>query len=110
MKIALTAFLVFTLFTLPAQTTPVEKWEYCQITYATNGFNSSTSVTVDYGDREMKAFGNKNELKEPTGADQFKSPMAAYNYLGELGWECFNTLAGPESGKVTVAMFKRKRN
>lgn len=109
MKYILTAFLAFTLSTLPAQPTPVGKWEYCQITYATNSFNSSTTVTVDYGDKVTKALGGKSTLQDPTGADQFKSPIAAYNYLGELGWECFNTLAGAEFGKLTVAMFKRKK-
>lgn len=106
MRHILTFALLFAFQIISAQS---ERWEYCTINYQTGGFNSKTVVTVDYGERTIKALGKAEFLRDSTGNENFKSPMDAYNFLGAQGWECFSTYSSSEFGKLQFALFKRRR-
>ena len=107
MKFLPTIALLFAFQFVHAQ--DVERWEYCQIYYQTGGFNPKTTVTVDYGERTIKALGKAELLRDSTGSDTFKSPIDAYNFLGEQGWECFSTYSSAEFGKLQYCLFKRRK-
>jgi hypothetical protein len=79
------------------------------IYYQTGGFNSKTTVTVDYGERTVKALGKAELLRDSSGNDTFKSPVDAFNFLGDQGWECFSTYLGSEFGKLQYCLFKRRK-
>jgi len=98
--------LLLSLQTLHAQSP--EKWEYCQITYQTGGFNTKTTVAVDYGARVVKALGKAEVLRDSTGSDVFKSPIDALNFLGGQGWECFSTYQSVDIGRFQICLFKRR--
>ncbi len=107
MRTFLTLALILALQTVHAQV--VERWEYCMVYYQTGGFNSKTTVTVDYGDKTIKALGKPEILRDSSGNDTFKSPVEAFNFLGAAGWECFSTYLGSEFGKLQYCLFKRRR-
>lgn len=103
MKFLPTIALLFAFQFVHAQA--VERWEYCQIYYQTGGFNSKTTVTVDYGEKTIKALGKAELLRDSTGSDTFKSPIDAYDFLGDQGWECFSTYSSAEFGKLQYCWY-----
>lgn len=109
MKFILTFALFFSIQFVHAQV--VERWEYCQIYYQTGGFNSKTTVTVDFGDRVLKGSNRNDSMKDSTGtALEFKSPVDAINYMGNQGWECFSqSVVNPLGVYMEVFYFKRRK-
>ncbi|MBL7827828.1 MAG: hypothetical protein JNJ57_14455 [Saprospiraceae bacterium] len=89
MKLLFTILLAFFMYALQSQT--IERWEYCQVSFQANGFNSKTKIKYDFGDRVSKGTDRDESLKDSTGTTlKFKSPVDVLNYLGEMGWECFS--------------------
>lgn len=63
-------------------------WRYAAIDYSVGGFNSKSTVVVDYGE-SVQGFVHKSDvLKDENGNTiKFKTSVDALNWMGERGWE-----------------------
>jgi len=107
MKFTLVSLLFFAHFATAQQ---LEKFEYLEISYLVGGFNSKSTVSVDRGEKVINSFNKAPILEDSTGKTEFKTPMAAFNFLGSQGWEAIHFYTRKfDSIETQFVVFKRRR-